>query len=111
MPEPKHPTPKPVLRQVLGWVLVLPLMLSFVRLPFLLGPVVAAASIVASGYGVWFARHHASRRVTALALALTLFNIVSLLVLGTASLLKALYIVFRLYGYPPIYNWVYWNYL
>ena len=109
MLEPEHPTPKPVLRQVVGWVLVLPLLVALVRLPFPLGLALALGSIVASAYGAWFARRHASRRVMVLALTGTLLNIVSMVALGTASPLMALYYLSRLYWYPYLADWIYWN--
>ncbi|WLH91780.1 hypothetical protein PSH87_07235 [Pseudomonas sp. FP453] len=110
MPESKQHTPKPLLRQVVGWVLVLPLLLSFVKLPFLLGPVMAAGSVAGSVYGVLLARRHASRRVVMFALIITLFNILSFVVLRTGSLLVAGYYTFRLFAYPHLYSWVYWNF-
>ncbi|MBO0495364.1 hypothetical protein J1G37_19870 [Pseudomonas sp. Marseille-Q1929] len=110
MPESKPRMPKPILREVVGWVLVLPLLLSFVKLPFLLGSVIAAGSIVGSVYGVLLARRHANRRVVVFAAIVTLFNIMSFVVFSTGSLLMALYFTFRLFGYPYLYEWVYWNF-
>ena len=97
MPESVRHTPRPILRQVIGWVLVVPLLVSLVRLPFPLGLALALGTIVASTYGVRFARRHASRRVTVLALIGTLLNAISLVVLGTASWLMALYYLSRVY--------------
>ncbi len=97
MPESVRHTPRPILRQVIGWVLVVPLLVSLVRLPFPLGLALALGTIVASTYGVRFARRHASRRVTVLALIGTLLNAISLVVLGTASWLTALYYLSRVY--------------
>lgn len=99
-----------MLRQVVGWVLVLPLLLSFVKLPFLLGSVIAAGSIVGSVYGVLLARRQASRRVMVLSSIVTLLNIISFVMFSTGSLLMALYFTFRLFGYPYLYEWVYWNF-
>lgn len=109
MLEPEHRTPKPVLRQVLGWVLVLPLLVALVRLPFPLGLVLALGSIVASAYGVRFARRHASRRVMVLALIGTLLNIVSMVALGTASPVMALHDLSWPYWYHYLADWIYWN--
>lgn len=100
MIEPKQHTSTPVLRQVLGWVLVVPLLVALVRLPYPLGLGLALGSIAASVYGVWFARRHASRGVTLLALVVTVLNIVSLYLMGTASLLMALYYIGWYYGRP-----------
>ena len=97
MPDPIRHTLKPILRQVVGWVLVVPLLVSLVRLPFPLGLALALGAIVASAYGVRFARRHASRRVTVLALIGTLLNAISLVVLGTASWLMVLYYLSRVY--------------
>ena len=97
MPESVRHTPRSILRQVVGWVLVVPLLVSLVRLPFPLGLALALGAIVASAYGVRFARRHASRRVTVLALIGTLLNAISLVVLGTASWLMALYYLSRVY--------------
>lgn len=110
MPESKIRTPKPILREVVGWVLVVPLLLSFVKPPFLLGSVIAAGSIVGSVYGVLLARRHASRRVVVFTAIITLLNIISFVLLGTGSLLKALYVVIRLFTSAHIYDWIYWNF-
>jgi hypothetical protein len=48
MIEPKEHASTPVLRQVLGWVLVLPLLVALVRLPYPWGLGLALGSIVAS---------------------------------------------------------------
>ena len=96
MIEPKRHTSKPVLRQVLGWVLVLPLLAALLRLTY---PFWLIVPIAASVYGVWFARCHASRRVTVLALVVAVLNIVSVFLMGTASLLQALYYI----------GWYYWR--
>ena len=73
------------------------MLVSLVRLPFPLGLALALGAIVASAYGVRFARRHASRRVTVLALIGTLLNAISLVVLGTASWLMVLYYLSRVY--------------
>lgn len=106
----KQPTPTIILRQVAGWVLVLPLLASFVRLPFPLGLLLEVGVIVASAYGVRFAWRHATRRVALFALIATLLNIISMLMLSTASVLRALYIIAWLYWYPYYASWVYWNF-
>ena len=103
---PAQRTPRPILRKVLGWVLVAPLLLSFLRLPYPLGIVLALASIAASVYGARFAQLHATRRVTVFAVIITVLNIASFFVIGTASVLKALYWFSWLYGYPYYANWV-----
>ncbi|MBR7212745.1 hypothetical protein E1K68_08135 [Pseudomonas sp. B2021] len=103
-------TPKIILRQVVGWVLVLPLLASFARLPFPLGLLLEIGVIAASAYGVSLAWRHASRRVAVLALIITLLNIISAFMLSTASALKALYIISWLYCYPYYADWVYWNF-
>lgn len=110
MLEPEQSTPKPVLRQVVGWVLVLPFLVSWVRLPFPFGLFLALGVIAASVYGVRFAWHHASRRVTMFALIVTLLNAVSWIMLSTASVLMALYMLARLYWWPYFANWLYWNF-
>ena len=109
MHEAKGTTPKPILRQVVGWVVVLPLLVSFVRLPFPFGWLLALGSIAASAYGVWFALRYASRRVAVFALATTLLNVLSL-VIGHASALVALYWICWFYWYPYFSNWVYWHF-
>ena len=108
----KQPTPKIILCQVAGWVLVLPLLISFVRLPF---PfpfrlLLELGVIVASGYGVRFAWRHATPRVAMFALILTLLNVISMVMLSTASVLKALCIIAWLYVSPYYSSWVYWNF-
>lgn len=110
MLEPEQSTPKPVLRQVVGWVLVLPFLVSWVRLPFPFGLFLALGVIAASAYGVRFAWHHASRRVKMFALIVTLLNAVSWVMLSTASVLMALYMLARLYWWPYFANWLYWNF-
>ncbi|WP_448652512.1 hypothetical protein ACSHWC_03240 [Pseudomonas fluorescens] len=109
MSEAQQHRPKNVLRQVVGWVLVLPLLLAFIRLPFPFGLLLALAAIAASAYGVMFARRHASRGVTVFALIVMLLNVVSLIGIGEASVLRGLYRVFWVYWYPYYAEWVYWN--
>ena len=110
MLEPGQATQKPLLRQILGWVLVLPLLISFVRLPFPLGLVLALGVMAGSVYGLRLAHRHATRRVTLFALIVTLLNGISLIAMGTASLLKAVFYLVWLYAYPHYTNWVYWNF-
>ncbi len=110
MLEPGQRTPKPILRQVIGWVVIVPLLLSLVRLPFPFGWFLALGSIAASAYGVWLARHNASRRVTVFAGIGTLLNVISLILAGSASVLMALYTFTWLYGYPYYSNWIYWHF-
>ncbi|MEN5150267.1 hypothetical protein [Pseudomonas orientalis] len=98
MLEPHQRTPTPILRQVIGWVLVLPLLVSLARLPFPIGLGLALGTIAASFYGVLFASRHASRRVTFFALVITLLNVASLVLLSTASMLMALYFIARVHG-------------
>ncbi|CAH0131465.1 hypothetical protein SRABI64_00057 [Pseudomonas carnis] len=105
----KKATPKIILCQVAGWVLVLPLLVSFVRLPFPLGLLLESGVIASSAYGVRFAWRHATPRVAVFALFVTLLNVISMVMLSTASVLKALYIIAWLYWYPYYSNWVYWN--
>lgn len=106
---PAQRTPRPILRKVLGWVLVTPLLLSFLTLPFPFGFVLVLASIAASVYGARFAQLYASRRVTVFAVIITVLNIASFFLISTASVLKALYWLSWLYWYPYYANWVYWN--
>ncbi|MEX5558236.1 hypothetical protein Q1J45_11750 [Pseudomonas rhodesiae] len=100
-------TPRHIRRQVIGWVLVLPLLVSFLRLPFPFGLLLGLGSIAASAYGVWFASRHASRRVTLFALIVTVFNAFSMFMLGTASLLKVPYLIAWYYWYEYHASWVY----
>jgi hypothetical protein len=110
MLEPGQPTPNPILRQVVGWVVVLPLLVSFVRLPFPFGWFLGLGTLVASAYGVRFARHHASQRVTLFALIVTLLNVISTFAIGEVSALMGLYSLSWLYWYPHYSNWVYWHF-
>jgi hypothetical protein len=107
--EPLQHTPKTVLRQVVGWVLVLPLLGTFVRLPFPLGLILGLGAIAASAYGVRYARRHASRRVSVFAGIVTLLNVMSWVAMGEVSILMGLYRISWLYGYPYYSHWVYWN--
>ncbi|WPN99673.1 hypothetical protein [Pseudomonas sp. MUP55] len=109
MSEPYPHTPKPILLQVIGWVVILPLLVSWVRLPLGVGQGLALGAIAASAYGVVFARRHASRHVTLFALVVTLLNVVSLVMLSTASVLMALYYCVRFFGYPYLSHWLYGN--
>lgn len=110
MLESKQRTPNPILRQMLGWVLVVPLLMSFLMLPFPFGRLLPVGAIAASAYGVTFARRHAGRRVTVFALIVTLLNLVSLVAIGEASILKGLYRLSWLFWYPYYSDWVYWNF-
>ena len=109
MLEAEQHTQKNTLRQVVGWVVVLPLLVSFVRLPFPFGLLLMLGASAASAYGAGFAWRHASRRVMVFALIVTLLNVISLVAIGEVSLLKGLYRVSWLYGYPYYADWVYWN--
>lgn len=91
--EPKQHTPKAIQRQVVGWVLVLPLLVSFLGLPFPFGQMLGLGTIAASAYGIRLARQHANRRLTVFASIITALNVISLVLMGTASFLKALYYI------------------
>ncbi len=112
MSESNDSTPRAIRRQVVGWVLVLPLLVSFIKLPlpFPLVFLPGLATIAASVYGVRFAKRHASRRVTVMALIATLLNVISLIGMGTASFLKGLYYLSWVFWYPYYANWVYWTF-
>lgn len=110
MPASQQHTPKTIQCQVVGWVLVLPLLVSFVRLPFPFGLILVLGSIGASAYGIWVARQHANRRWTVFASIVTALNVMSLILMGTASVLKSLYYLSWHYWYPHYTNWVYWNF-
>lgn len=110
MLESKQRTPNPILSQVPGCVLVLPLLMSFLTLPFPFGLLLPVGAIAASAYGVTFAWRHAGWRVTVFALIVTLLNVVSLVGIGEASILKGLYRLSWLFWYPHYSNWVYWNF-
>ncbi|RUQ44283.1 hypothetical protein D8M30_17075, partial [Corynebacterium pseudodiphtheriticum] len=85
MLEPGQRTPTPILRQMVGWVLVLPLLVAWVKLPFPLGMLLSLGSIAASAYGVWRARRYASRRVTRLAWVVIVLNVSSWVLTANAS--------------------------
>jgi hypothetical protein len=110
MLEPGQPTPKFIVRQVFGWVLVLPLLVSFIKLPFPLALVLSLGVLAASLYGVQLARRHASRRVALFAAIVTALNGASFLAMSTPSVLKALYYIVWLYAYPHYSNWAYWSF-
>jgi hypothetical protein len=99
MHTPKQHTPKAIQRQVVGWVLVLPLLVAFLKMAFPFGLFLGLATIAASIYGVVFAKRHASRGMTLFALIVTLLNVISWLMLSTASVLMALYFIVRFYAY------------
>ena len=110
MHEPKQHTPKAIQHRVVGWVLVLPLLISFLRLPYPFGMLLGLGSIAASAYGIRLARQLANRRLTVFASIITALNVISLVLMGTASFLKALYYISWIYWYPHYTNWVYWNF-
>lgn len=110
MREPAQRTPKHILRQVIGWVLVLPLLVSFLSLPFPLGLLLTLGSITASAYGATFASRCASRGVTVFAWIITLLNVISLFGVGEFSLLKGLYRISWFYWYPYYAEWFYWSF-
>ncbi|KMT57284.1 hypothetical protein [Pseudomonas fildesensis] len=110
MLEPNQPTPKPVLRQVVGWVVVLPLLMSLLWLKPPLGLLLTLASVITSVYGMRFTWRHASRQVAVFALIVTSLNVVSALLMGTGSVLKAVYNIGWVYAYAYYSHWVYWNF-
>ncbi|QJI27748.1 hypothetical protein HKK55_03175 [Pseudomonas sp. ADAK18] len=101
---------KAVLRKVVALVLLLPLLVTLVKLPTLLAITMSMTAIASSIYGVWFAISNAGRWLTIFAVIITLLNLLSMATLGTPSVLRALYIIVWLYAYPPFSNWLYWNF-
>jgi len=110
MPEYPQTTPRPILHQVVGWVVVLPLLVSFLRLPVPLGLLLVLASLAGSMYGVRFARRHASRRVSLFALVVTVLNTLSLFAVGQPTIVKVPFLIAWWYVAPYYSNWVYWNF-
>ncbi|WP_219266220.1 hypothetical protein [Pseudomonas sp. Xaverov 259] len=106
MPEPEQHTHNSALRQVVGWVVVLPLMVTFVRLPFPFGLLLSLGALAASAYGTKLAWQYASRPMAVLTSIATLLNTISLFLLSTPSVLMALYTVFRYFLYPLFSNWL-----
>ncbi|MGY2375033.1 hypothetical protein ACW9IB_11060 [Pseudomonas sp. SDO524_S393] len=90
--------------KVLGLVLIVPLMISLMKLGTT-GVIVALASSV---YGVWFAAHHASKGLTVMAAIISGLNLVSTVMFSTSSVLIALGHIAWLYAYPPLSEWRYW---
>jgi len=84
-------------RKVLGWVLLLPLLVSLVKLPFWLAITLNLMAIAASVYGFWFALRHAGKGLAVFAGTITLLNIAALIALSTPSALKGLYYLARIY--------------
>ncbi|KAA0943431.1 MULTISPECIES: hypothetical protein [unclassified Pseudomonas] len=99
----------PVIRKVVGLVVLLPLLLTLVKLPFFLAITMSLTAIASSFYGFWFAVRNAGRWLAAFAGAMALLNLISLIAMGTPSVLKGLYYIAWLYGYPIYSNWAYWN--
>ena len=91
--------------KVIGLVLILPLMISLMRL----GATGVVLAIATSADGVWFAAQQANRGLTATAVAITLLNLVSAVMLSTPSVLMALGYIAWLYAYPPLSEWDYWR--
>lgn len=91
--------------KIIGFVLILPLMISLMGL----GGVGALLALATSGYGIWFAAKHASKGFTATAVIITLLNLVSTVMLSTPSVLLAMGYLAWVYGQAPIYEWLYWR--
>ena len=96
----RHPTYK-----VIGLVLVLPLMISLMRL----GGTGVLLALASSAYGSWFAARYASKGLTVTAVLFTLLNLVSTVMLSTPSVLMALGYITWLFAYPALYEWLYWR--
>lgn len=110
MPSPKQPDSRAVLRKVLALVILLPLLVSLVRLPLGLAMVVSLAAIAASAYGFWFAVRNARGWLVMFAGVMTLLNFASLIALASPSVLKGLFSIAWVYGYSYFSNWAYWNF-
>lgn len=96
----RHPTYK-----VIGLVLILPLMISLMRL----GGTGVLLALAISAYGVWFAIRYANTRMKVVAVVVTLLNALSAVMLATPSMLMALYYIAWFYAYPAFAEWLYWR--
>ena len=96
----RHPTYK-----VIGLVLILPLMISLMRL----GGTGVLFALATSAYGVWFAVRYASTGLKVTAVLVTLLNILSTVLLSTPSVLMALCYIAWLFAYPAFSEWLYWR--
>ncbi|UII72898.1 hypothetical protein LVW35_06885 [Pseudomonas sp. HN11] len=96
----RHPTYK-----VIGLVLILPLMISLMRL----GGTGVLLALATSAYGAWFAVRYASTRLKVTAVLVTLLNLLATVLLSTPSVLMALGYIAWLYAYPALSEWLYWQ--
>ncbi|MBV4454333.1 hypothetical protein [Pseudomonas azadiae] len=85
-------------RKVVALVLIIPLLLPLMRAPLGLGRYVAIATVGGSLYGAWYAWQHTSRSLAIGATLMALLNLLSLVAMGTASIIWFVFILARLYG-------------
>lgn len=95
------------LRKVVGFILIIPLLLPLMRMPFGLGRYAAIAAVAGSLYGAWYAWRHASRGLAIGATIMALLNLGSLVAMGTASIAWFVFNIAWVYGAN---NWTYWRF-
>ena len=100
-------TSRQVFRKVVGLVLIIPLLLPLVPIPFGLGGLASITAVAGSLYGAWYARQHTSRSVTLGASIMALLNLGSLVVLSTPSIVWFIFQVSWVYGSG---NWIHWRF-
>ncbi|TFY91781.1 hypothetical protein DYL59_04700 [Pseudomonas kairouanensis] len=100
-------TSRQAVRKVVGLVLIIPLLLPFIQIPFDLKGLPSIATLAGSFYGAWYARQHTSRGVAISAGGLALLNFGSWLVLSQPSIVWFIVQVAWAYGSG---NWIHWRF-
>ena len=107
MRTPVQKNSKLIVRKVVGLVVIIPLLLPLAPIPFGLGRMASLAAVACSLYGAWYAKQHASRRVTIGACVMALLNACSLAAMGTPSIFWLIIFVSWAYGSG---SWIHWGF-
>ncbi|MGH8383283.1 hypothetical protein [Pseudomonas sp.] len=90
-----HDPQKRPMHQVVGLVLVIPLLISFVKLPLLMSPIAAIAAVLGSAYGAHLARQQNSHKLVVFAWTMAILNALSVIAMSTPSAAMGLYFLAR----------------
>ncbi|MBN2990815.1 hypothetical protein JWR97_04440 [Pseudomonas cedrina subsp. fulgida] len=104
---PVQKTSARTLRKVVGFVLIIPLLLPLMPIPFGLGRYAATAAVAGSFYGAWYAWRHAGGGLAIGAILVALLNLGALVAMGPPSIVWFVVYVAWAYGSG---SWIHWRF-
>lgn len=107
MRTPVQKASRQAVRKVVGFVLIIPLLLPLMQIPFDLKGLPSIATLAGSFYGAWYAWQHTSRGVAISAGILALLNFASWVLLSQPSIVWFIVHVTWAYGSG---NWIHWRF-